>query len=342
MKPSIVKVTMGATLAAVVFLLPAAEKTEKAPAAPQKKAEPFPPRPGVKTPGVQRPIADIKPDAVFPVEGVPDWLAVAGDSVWVANKPKNTIHRLDVKSGKVTATVEVGKLPCSGLTTGFGSVWAPLCGDKALARVDLATNKLVATVPAGPADTEGGLVASPDSIWMLSEPSGSLLRIDPATNRVVAEIAVPKGSFACTYGEGAVWVSGTESNVLTRVDPKTNLVTHSIEVGPQPRFLTYGDGAVWTLNQGDGTVSRVDAKTNKLVATIDLGAPGKGGEIAFGEGSVWVTVFQIPLTQIDAATNKVVKQWMGLGGDAVRVGHGSVWLTNIREQNIWRINPKGL
>jgi len=169
-----------------------------------------------------------------------------------------------------------------------------------------------------------------------------LLRIDPTTNRVVAEIMVPRGSYACTYGEGAIWVSGTESNVLTRVDPKTNLVTHSIEVGPQPRFLTFGDGAVWTLNQGDGTVSRVDVKTSKLVATIELGVPGKGGEIAYGEGSVWVTVFQIPLTQIDASTNKVVKQWMGLGGDSVRVGHGSVWLTNIREQNIWRINPKGI
>jgi virginiamycin B lyase len=341
MKPSIVKLTVCPALIATLFLLPGAEKSHKKPAV-QKKAEPFPPRPGVKAAGVQRPIANIKPDAVFPVEGVPDWLAVAADAVWVANKPKNTIHRLDVKSGKVSATVEVGKLPCSGLTTGFGSVWAPLCGDKALARVDLATNKLVATIPAGPADTEGELVTSPDSVWMLGEPSGSLLRIDPGTNRVVAEIMVPRGSYACSYGEGAVWVSGTESNVLTRVDPKTNLVTHSIEVGPQPRFLTFGEGAVWTLNQGDGTVSRVDAKANKLVATIELGVPGKGGEIAYGEGSVWVTAFQIPLTQIDPATNKVVKQWMGLGGDSVRVGHGSVWLTNIREQNIWRINPKGI
>jgi len=338
MKPTIVKVLVGAGLAASVWLLPGAEKTPAA----KKKGYTGPPRPGVKTAGVQRPITSITPETVFPVEGVPDWLAISPETVWVSNKPKNTIHRLDVKSGKVVAAVEVGKLPCSGLTVGFGSVWVPLCGDKALARVDLKTNKVVATITSAPAHTEGGLIASPDSIWMLSEPSGTLLRIDPATNRVVAEIAVPADSFACTYGEGAVWVSSTGKNLLTRVDPNTNLVTHSIAVGPQPRFLTFGGGAVWTLNQGDGTVSRVDAKTNKLVATIELGVPGLGGEIAYGEGSVWVTVFQIPLTHIDAATNKVVKQWMGLGGDSVRVGHGSIWLTNIREQNIWRINPKSI
>jgi hypothetical protein len=87
-------------------------------------------------------------------------------------------------------------------------------------------------------------------------------------------------------------------------------------------------------------VSRIDVKSRKLITNIDIGAPGGGGEIAFGEGAVWVTLFEIPLTQIDPETNKVVKQWFGAGGDAVRVGHGSVWLSNLREQNVWRLDPK--
>ena len=73
----------------------------------------------------------------------------------------------------------------------------------------------------------------------------------------------------------------------------------AVEVGPNPRFTTVGGGSIWTLNQGDGTVSRVDVKTRKLVTDIELGVPGGGGEIAYGEGYVWVTVFEIPLTQID-------------------------------------------
>jgi streptogramin lyase len=124
------------------------------------------------------------------------------------------------------------------------------------------------------------------------------------------------------------------------VDPKTNEVTASIEVGPGPRFLTTGAGSAWTLNQGDGTVSRVDAKTGKLVSNIAVGIPGTGGELAFGEGHVWATVFQIPISQIDPKTNQVVKQWFGAGGDSIRVGHGSVWLCNLREQTVWRIDTQ--
>jgi len=101
-----------------------------------------------------------------------------------------------------------------------------------------------------------------------------------------------------------------------------------------------GEGAVWTLNQGDGSISRIDPKTNKVVATIDAGIPGDGGEIAAGEGSVWATVFGFPITRIDPATNKVVQQFVGAGGDAIRVGLGSVWLSNLEAGNVWRIDPK--
>lgn len=286
-------------------------------------------------------MSTLKPTAVFPVEGTPDWQAVTADAVWVSNGPKNTVHKLDTKTNTVTATVEVGQKPCSGLVAAFGSIWAPNCGDKTLSRIDPKTNTVAATLHIGPAASEGGLTANADSIWILSDPKGILSRIDPDTNRVVAEIQVPAGSFVCILGEdNAIWVVSTEHSVVVRVDPKTNLITDRVEVGPRPRFTTAGAGSVWTLNQGDGTVSRVDVKTRKLLTNIELGVPGGGGEIAYGEGYVWATVFDIPLSQINPDTNKVIKQWVGPGGDAVRVGHGSVWLSNLRQQNVWRLDPK--
>ena len=124
------------------------------------------------------------------------------------------------------------------------------------------------------------------------------------------------------------------------MDPHTNLVVETIPVGPAPRFLATGEGSVWTLNQGDGSVSRIDPKTNKVVATIEVGVPGEGGDIAVGEGSVWVTSFEFPLSRIDPAPNKVVQQFAGQGGDAVRVGQGSVWLTDLKGQQLWRIDPR--
>jgi len=298
-----------------------------------------PAKTGVKTPGVQIPIASLKPDAIFEVPGSPDWIAV-GDSVWISNKPKNSVTRLDPKTNKVVETISVGKAPCSGLAIGFDSLWVPNCGDQTVSRVDLKTGKVTAIFPAGIADSEGGLAASPDSIWMLTDKKGTLARIDPATNKVVAEIYVARGSYMAAFGEGAIWVTSTAGNLVSRVDPNTNLVTDTIAVGKSPRFLAVGENAVWTLNQGDGTVSRIDLKTNKVVATIEVGVPGEGGDIAAGEGSVWVTSFGFPISRIDPASNKVVQQFVGKGGDALRVGLGSVWLSNYEAGTVWRIDPK--
>jgi YVTN family beta-propeller protein len=304
------------------------------------KRAPRPPRPGVGIPGTRREMASLSPIAVFPVEGTPDWQAVTEDAVWVSNGPRNTIHRLDPLTNQVVAAVEVGQRPCSGLAAGFGSIWVPNCGSRNVSRVDTATNRVVATIPVAPANSEGGIAASPEAVWMATDlDNGTLVRIDPATNSVTAEIDIAPGSVGVTYGEGFVWVTSVQHSVLTKVNPRTSQVEAVIPVGPNPRFLTTGAGSVWTLNQGDGTVTRVDAATNQVIARIPTGAPGTGGEIAFGEGYVWFTVFEIPITQIDPSTNTVVKQWFGEGGDAIRVGHGSIWLSNLRQQNLWRIDP---
>ncbi len=307
-------------------------------------AQPQPtPKPGVSSPGVKVPIERLIPEAVYDVPGAPDWLAI-DEEAWVSNKPKDSVSRLDPKSSTVTATVPVGKRPCSGLAVGFGSLWVPNCGDEttpsSLVRVDLKTAQVTATVPMTIANTEGGLAVGASSVWMLTDRRGTLVRIDPATNATVAEIMVPVGSYTVAFGEGAVWVTNTDANTLTRVDPATNLVTDTIKVGRTPRFLAVGEGSVWTLNQGDGSVSRVDPKTNKLVTTIDVGVPGPGGDIAVGEGSVWVTAIDVPISRIDPATNRVVQQFIGNGGDAIRVGLGAVWLSMLGQGKVWRLDPK--
>ena len=136
--------------------------------------------------------------------------------------------------------------------------------------------------------------------------------------------------------EGEIGILPQHVPLMTQMVPGEMVVRKN----GQDRFLAVGEGAVWVLNQGNGSVSRIDPKTNKVVATIEAGVPGTGGDIAAGEGSVWVTSFDFPLSRIDPATNRVVQQFVGEGGDAVRVGLGSVWLSNGRAQNAWRIDPK--
>jgi YVTN family beta-propeller protein len=125
---------------------------------------------------------------------------------------------------------------------------------------------------------------------------------------------------------------------VTAVDAATGKVIESVHVGPKPRFLTCGGGSVWTLNQGDGTVSRVDEKSRKVTATIQVGIPGAGGDIDYGAESVWPTAKGgVPLTRIDTTTNKAVRQWVGKGGDSLRLGFGSIWITDYKKGLLSRI-----
>ncbi len=293
-------------------------------------------KPGIKE--VQVSFASLARSATFKVGRTADWVLITDDAVWVASTRPNAVQRIDPVTNKVVAKVRVPGEACSGLAAGFGSIWVPLCGRKpALVRIDALRNTISATLPIPPSGPEGGIATSPDSVWMVTDKNGTLCRIDPATNEVRQRISIPRGAYNPIFSEGAVWITGFDSGVLIPVEASTGTVLNSIPVGPKPRFLTAGGGSVWTLNQGDGTVSRVDTSTRKLVATIQAGIPGSGGDIDFGADSVWASVFDIPLTRIDAGTNKVLRQWVGRGGDSLRFGFNSIWLTDYRRGLLWRI-----
>jgi virginiamycin B lyase len=297
----------------------------------------FPPKTGVETPGIQRDMAALPLVATFGVKGHPDWLAVTDDAVWVASSNVNHVVRLDAVTNEPGTIITISQ-PCSGMATGFGSLWIPSCGGHSLVRADIKTGEIQATISAGPADSEGGIATGAGSVWLVTSKAGELDRIDPATNSVVAKIAIPAGSYHPIFANDSIWVSSNQGNALVRVNPATNTVTSSTPIGPMPRFLTVGAASIWVLNQGDGSISRVDAASGKLIATILAGIPGFGGEIAFGADAVWATVFKFPITRIDPGTNTVVQQWHGAGGDSIRYGHGSLWLTSYSGEKVWRLD----
>jgi streptogramin lyase len=282
-------------------------------------------------------MSDLQTQAVIPVEGSPDWAVVTTDSVWITSARANHVVQLIAATNKPGFIVDVQR-PCSGLTYGFGSVWIPSCGNHSVLRVDAETGKTLAEIQADPANSEGGITSGAGSVWIVTKPS-TLVRIDPKTNAVASTMELPSGSQNPLFSDGYVWITSVEHGQLLKVDPGSGSIVATISVGPSPRFLTTGAGSIWTLNQGDGTVSRVDIKSGTTIASIPCGIPGTGGEITFGAGSVWPTNIDFPVTQIDAAANKVVKQWGGPGGDGIKFGFGSVWLSNGREQTVARFSP---
>lgn len=283
----------------------------------------------------------IVPAATFHVGGDPDWMAIAQHAVWVTSSSLNRVTQLNAADNSVGATLAVDN-PCSGLIAAFGSLWSPSCGAHSLIRADVKTGSIQATIAVSPADSEGCIAAGDNSVWLATSAAGILSRISQKTNSVIASITVPSGSFCPVHAGGFVWITSTEHSLLAKIDPSTNKVVAEIPVGKNPRFATSGAGSVWTLNQGDGTISRVDIKSGKLLANIPAGLVGHGGEITFGFGSVWATLAKTPITRIDARTNAVIRQWTGDGGDSIRAGLNSIWLTNLKAGVVWRISPEKL
>jgi DNA-binding beta-propeller fold protein YncE len=84
----------------------------------------------------------------------------------------------------------------------------------------------------------------------------------------------------------------------------------SVVVGGLPQAIAVGEDAVWVAtwlgrdpNDLRGEVVRVDPATLEVVARIPL---GEVGDIAAGEGSVWVTNLRAgTLTRIDPETNRI-------------------------------------
>jgi len=287
-------------------------------------------KPGIKE--VQVPFADLKPVATIKIGGTADWVLITDDAVWVASTKPYAVQRIDPTANRVASVLQIPGEACSGLAAGFGSIWVPICGSNpALVRIDEVRNTISATLPVPPAGGEGGIAASDDSVWLVSDKKGTLNRIDPATNSVRQSVSIPPGSYNPIFSGGIVWITSVERSVLAAVDAASGRVLESVAVGLKPRFVTAGGGSIWTLNQGDGTVTRVDEKTRKVIATIRVGIPGVGGDIGYGAESVWPTVFRVPLTRIDAKTNTVVRQWIGKGGDSLRVGFGSLWITDYKQ-----------
>jgi len=303
------------------------------------KKPPAAPKGGIKTPGVQIPIALLKSEAQL--DAAPEWIGVA-DLLLVPNAAKGTLDRLDPKTNNVTEPVPGLAKPCGGTVSAFGTIWVPSCADHSLVRIDPKKWEISTRIDTGVGTAPAMLAADADSVWLFTDNRTTLSRVDPDRNTVVAEIRLPAGCSALAFGETALWAACPAEDRVLRINPQTNLVEKRVEVSQRPRALAIGEGSVWVLCEKDGKVDRIDPKTNKVSKSIDLGVPGAAGAIAVGLGSVWVTLDGFPLTRMDPQTEKekVAQQFWGTGGGAIQIGANALWLSNIHDGTLWRLDPK--
>jgi hypothetical protein len=336
------------------------------------------PKQGIQTPGVQIPFTSLKADAELPL--APPWMVfsesilipnkagglerfdaktnklvdpVAGPqnlcggaatgfaSLWIPDCAAHSLVRLDAK---VAADP---KAPPRG--RGRGRAPAPENPENkdkpaAEGKAEKPPEKKLAEplhIASGTSHAIPSVAATADSIWILSDDKTTLSRIDPDQNKVVSELRLPAGCNSLTFAETALWVTCPSENRVLRINPATTLVEKRIEVSAHPAALVAGESSIWVLCLKEGKIERIDPKTNKVAKTVETGVSGATtGGLAFGGNSLWVSLPGFPVTRIDPKDEKVVQQFRGPGGGAIFFGQGSVWLTNVQEETLWRIDPK--
>lgn len=302
----------------------------------------WPPKSGVKTPGVQIPITNLKPEAEIPLAAPAGSILFTTDQVLIPIPSGDQILRVEGKSNKVLDPFSGIAKPCGGMASAFRNLWVVDCGSKVLARVETGTAKPVATIATGSGTALSAIATSPDSVWMLTDDKTTLTRIDPETNSIVSEVRLAASCRSIMFADSSLWVDCPAEKRIIRINPQTNLVLARIEVTPEPVSMAFGENAIWVLSRAQGKVARIDPKTNKVIATIDLGFTNADGNLAVGDGFVWVTAPGFPITKISPQLEKekVVQQFAGEGGGAIHFGLNSIWLTNTAYNNVWRLDPK--
>jgi streptogramin lyase len=324
-------------LVSLLFAVAVIHAAEK-PAKPSAKNLPVAPKAGIKTPGVQLPYSSLKSEAEFEAPAKPEWVFFSTSAYFPASE---SIEKVDPKTNRKGDAIAGISKPC-GMVSAFSSLWAASCGSSSLVRLDSKTFKITKTIDAGTSTARGIIAASSDSIWLLTDDRATLSRIDPDRNAVVGELRVPAGCRSLTFGEGALWLACPAQNKIYKINPATNLVDKTIEVSAEPISITTSSGAVWVLCRKDGKIDRVDPKTDKVVKTIETSVPGVEGQLAYGENFLWVTQTGFPITRIDVTPEKekVLQQFYGDAGGAIALSPGAIWLSNLKNGTVLRIDPK--
>jgi YVTN family beta-propeller protein len=232
-------------------------------------------------------------------------IAVGEGALWVARVApgdlatphKDRVIRIDLATGRVVATITVGRAPLD-LAATPGAVWVPNAGGggDSVARIDPQTNRLAGR-PVVTGASPQSLAVGGGSLWVANHDAGTVTRIDPASGKVVADIPVPSEPHRVAYGAGAAWVGNWHDNSVSRIDPHTNRVVGSpIPIGfHHAGNLVVGAGDLWVTSDyrvdaaaEDVVVVRIDPHSNRAVETIAVG--GHPIDVAAAGGAVWVSV----------------------------------------------------
>jgi DNA-binding beta-propeller fold protein YncE len=249
-------------------------------------------------------------------------------SIWVAD-----IHANDVRRFEPDTMRELARIPVTGaawFAMTEGALWVTNQMGTGLSRIDPATNTVVAHV--GDAPTCGAPIVAFASLWQAACDADVILRIDPSGNSIVDTLPAHGHGFLVA-ARGTLITVGTEG--LASLDPDTGVFTPIASDAAVGVEYVVSDGTtIWVKNSAG--MARIDPATGRTIAGIS--APDAKA-ISFAGGHGWLTVSNEGVSEIDLATNKVIRTIPALPAPLVPVeADGVLWVTDFDTSALWRID----
>lgn len=255
------------------------------------------------------------------------------------------VVRLPLDSLPIVARIPVPSRP-DWLAMGFGSVWVVDYRPPSVARIDPATNRVIASIPI-PGDACLGIAIMGDAVWVPDCEHHGVACIDPARNVVSRTLPVDfhvddEGTFAAVAG--SLWLFVTDSaaraSILERVDPVTGAIQARVPVGPGSYVVAGDSTALWVAATHGGELVRVDPASNTVAMRVVVDPRPKF--LTVGAGGVWVLHQQTgSVSLIDPARGTVAAS-VAAGvptpwGD-IATGASAVWVS-VDGTPVTRIDP---
>ena len=226
-------------------------------------------------------------------------------------------------------------------------------GDKAvavvpnsIAKIDPETQEIVDVFPVGGDPFKPAVVG--EYVFVSNERDETFSRIDIRSGEVDTFGGLTSPAGISSGADGTLWLGSFHGGEVRQVRARDlQLLTRldGLEEFSSPWLIAVGASSVWVSQNGPSAVSRFDARTGKLQRTYELDFRDVAGDIAFGDGAAWSTVFDIhavpgAVLRIEARGRGTTRIAVGIFPAGIAFGFGAVWVADLGDDDVKRIDAR--
>jgi glutamine cyclotransferase len=149
-----------------------------------------------------------------------------GTNVWFASGDR--LNSFDPESGEKRRSLDIA----AHAGTAFDGEYLFQIAESNIEKIDPATGRILATIPAPGGGKDSGLAWAEGTLWVGEYRERKIHQVDPETGAILRTIASNRFVTGVTWVDGELW-HGTweeEESDLRRIDPRTGEVLERIEM----------------------------------------------------------------------------------------------------------------